>query len=372
MKHVSATSWFRSVFFSIIVSVPLACGVRGPRDFDEQELVASGGGQSEPNSSVAGGMGESSSSGQTSGSAGAGGASATTGAASSTGVASSSSTSTSGAGGQNSLCYEEPLDPQASVSDIVNAYGGSNYKSQVIEAMGRRYPAGGYLLQQQKNDPYFAQFSSSNSWTGMVNWLDTLVHEQTHLFNAYHAIAQNKVHALYMRSDLILYLPSDSNSFARSEVLASLSPSLAASTYAKTYLTGQQGSRGFNALLDELTCYVNEVPGLASFGEYFQGGVSLRDGAAALVNFLQVYLRLARTKYPSFYATAQSQKVYVDAVRLLWQRTHFFYKKVGDLHPQLGISDAEYRSEMHKPDNIKEISLFIGQTVDASHCLPAN
>jgi hypothetical protein len=347
----------------ILTSLEWACVVHGPRAGEDDDLGASSGEVVDEPASA----GVTSGSGDTTGVGGAPSSASSGG----LGAASPSSSVASGAtgGGSPDNCYSEALDPQASVSDIVSSYGGSGYKGQIIEAMNRRFPAGAYLLQQQKNDPYFAQFSNSSSWKQTVGWFDTLVHEETHLFNAYHAIAQNKVHALYMRADLILYLPSDSNSFARSEIAPHLPPSLASSTYANTYLTGQQGTRGFNALLDELTCYVNEVPALAAFGEYYSGGVSLRDGAAAFLNFLQVYLKIARSQYPGFYSAAQSHPGYVDAVRTLWLRTHFLYDEVGDNHPQLGIHDKEYRAEMHKAANMKEISLFIGQTVSDSHCL---
>jgi len=109
----------------------------------------------------------------------------------------------------------------------------------------------------------------------------------------------------------------------------------------------------------------------SSSWRFYSGGVSLRDGAAALLSFLQAYLETARTQYPSFYAVAKTHQAYVDAVRISWLRTHFLFNAVGDLHPNLGIHDKDYRAEMHKPDKMKEISLFIGQTVSDSHCLPS-
>ncbi len=266
-------------------------------------------------------------------------------------------------------CYTEPLNPGADISDIVDNYGGAGWKDDLIEAMGRRWPAGAWLLQEQYNDSYFGQFSDPYSWTGMVGWLDTLVHEETHLFNAYHAIDVGQNHALYFNEDLILYLPPDQG-FPRAEIYGHLIPEAQAGIYAPTYLTGQQGQRAFNPLLDETLAYINEVPGLSVFGEYYQGGVSLRDGAAAFLYFIEVYLRVARTDHPEFYAWAQSQAVYVEAVRTAWLRTHFFYEEVADMYPGLGISDDIYRAAATTPENLAEIEMFIGEPVDASSCLP--
>jgi hypothetical protein len=275
---------------------------------------------------------------------------------------------TESSGAVDDGCYSEPLDPDADVSDIVQSYGGAGYKDAVIEAMARRYPAGGYLLEARRDDPYWAQFSDPNSWAGMVGWLDTLVHEQTHLFNAYHAIDVGESASLYMREDMILYLPAEQG-FARGDILSDLPPALAQSIYADTYLTGEQGQRGFGALLDETACYVNEVPGMAVFGEFYPGaGLSLRDGAAAMLVFVEFYLRRARTQDPDFYAWAQAQPAYVDAVRLLWLRAQFFYEAVGDDFPSLGISDAEYRAEAEREENLGELRLFTGAQLEAGPC----
>jgi hypothetical protein len=266
-------------------------------------------------------------------------------------------------------CYSEPLDPDADISDIVNAYGGPGYQQAVIEAMRRRYPAGADLLEAQQDDPYWSQFSDPNSWQGMVEWLDTLVHEQTHLFNAYHAIDVGQSASIYMREDLIVYLPPEQG-FPRSEILAELPAVMQQSIYAGTYLTGEQGQRGFGPLLDETSAYVNEVPGLAVFGEYYPGfGLSLRDGAAAMLVFVEFYLRRARTQHPDFYAWAQGQPAYVEAVQLLWQRAQFFYEEVGDHHPSLGISDAEYRAEAEREENLDELRMFTGAQLQVGPCV---
>ena len=269
--------------------------------------------------------------------------------------------------GGDPLCYSEPLDPDADVADIIGAYGGADWKDDLIGAMERRWPAGAYLLDYQRNDSYFNQFSDPNSWTGMVNWLDTLVHEETHLFNAYHAIDVGQNHALFFTEDNILYLPPEQG-FARSEIMPLLTPGAQNGIYAPTYLTGSQGDRGFNALLDELNCYENEVPGLAVFGEDFGGGVSLRDGSAAFLYFMEMYLRVAREDHPDFYDWAQGQEVYVEAVKTLWKRANFFFEEVGDDWPNLGIDDAMYRAEAYRAENIAEVEMFTGVGLDDSAC----
>lgn len=270
--------------------------------------------------------------------------------------------------GTQARCYEEAVFPAVDISDVVAAYGGANWKDELIEAMGRRHPATGYLLEQQRNDSYFNQFSDSSSWTGMVGWLDTLSHEETHLFNAYHAIDRGEVHSLFHREDLIIYLPTDPG-FDRGEIYDDLAQSARDGIYAPTYLQGSQGQRGFNELLDEHTCYLNEMAAVGSVGEHFQGGVSLRDGSMAFLYFIEVYLRVARTEFPAAYAALKSSAVYRQAVETAWLRTHFFYD-IADDYPNLGINDQMYAALAHEPANMAEISMFLGVTVSASSCLP--
>ncbi len=78
---------------------------------------------------------------------------------------------------------------------------------------------------------------------------------------------------------------------------------------------------------------------------------------------------MARENHTAFYDWAKAQPAYVDAVRVLWLRTHFFYEEVGDMYPNLGISDDVYRSEAYKTENLAEIEMFIGRKVGPSSCL---
>ena len=271
------------------------------------------------------------------------------------------------AGTSQAECYTEVANPNADITDLVASYGGANWKDELIAVMTRRHPATAFLLNAQRNDSYFSQFSDSNSWTGMVGWLDTLSHEETHLFNAYHAQSVGKTSSVFFREDLILYPPTIST-FARSEIHDDIAQSARDGIYASTYLTGSSGERGFEALVDEQSCYLNELAAVGLVGEHFNGGVSLRDGSVAFLYFMQVYLRVARTEYPAIYNQLKGSEVYREIVKTQWLRTHYFLP-YADAFPNLGINDGTYRTLMHQPENMAEISMFIGQTVNASNCV---
>ena len=268
-------------------------------------------------------------------------------------------------------CYSEPIAPDADVDDLVAAYGGSGWQDELFDIMDLRHPATGALLALQRNDSYFGQFSDSSSWPGMVEWLDTLSHEETHLFNAYEAMDRGVHHVLFLRADLVLELPAPDTDVARSRIYADLDPGARNGIYAPTYLTGDQGARGFVELLDETSCYLNEIGALGSVGEYYPGyGVSLRDGVVALLYFVEEYLALLESEEPAAWSTLHAEPAYRDAVRLLWQRTHFL-RPFADAHPSLGVDDDLYRALLHTPARMDAVSRFIGWRVTDSPCVSA-
>ena len=269
------------------------------------------------------------------------------------------------AGSHDESCYEEPIDPLADVSDIVGSYGGSGWQDQLIEAVGRRHPASAFLLNAQRSDRYFSMFSDSSDWGGMVGWLDTLVHEETHLFNGSSSVGGD--HAIFLREDRILYLPASLEGFPRSEIMP-LVDVLPDGQYSSLYLRGSQGERGFIALIDEATCYINEMIALGLFGEYYPGaGVSSRDGSVAFLYYVQLYLRRARTAHPAFYATLRDDPAAVAVVAENWLRTHL-YLEHSMRHGSLGIDDARYREAMYRPENLNEMAMFVGRRVGDSNC----
>lgn len=265
-------------------------------------------------------------------------------------------------------CYWELVDPDADVDDLVARYGGAWGDIQAIVA--RRWPAGGWFIGRIQNiDPFrqLDQFIDRRSWRGMVGELDTLVHEGQHLFNAYHAQDAGRFQDLWIRDDLIYTLDRDSDGFARQQIRGDMEAGTC-DLYCGTYFSGEQGSRGFNALLDEASCYANEL-GVGLFGEYYPlQGASVRDGSVAFLYYIQLYLRRARQQDPGLYARLQADANYPGIVKTLWLRGHFFLQ-YADRFPALGVSDDVYKRAMHRPENMAEISRFIGEEVDASHCI---
>jgi hypothetical protein len=262
-------------------------------------------------------------------------------------------------------CYCEPIDPEANIDDIEQAFDGNNWADTYFGVLARRWPAGHDLLVEEQDDPYFGAFSDTSSFAGLMDSVMTEVHEGTHGWDYGNATVDD--FSYFMRGDLKFY-PPKVHGFNRSEIYGMIENG-STDLYAGTYLTGTQGTYGFYEVLDEGNAYINGMGGIAVVGEYIEWGISGRDGAVAFMYYLELYLRRARTEYPDLYADLQAEPEYVDLVRTQWLRMHFLLQ-YADMHPHIGIEDAAIRELMYAPANQAEIEMFIDHELDASNCLP--
>jgi hypothetical protein len=262
-------------------------------------------------------------------------------------------------------CYCEPIDPSADIMDLEAGYSSAAWAQTMFEVLGRRWPSGRDLLVAEQNDPWFGAFADKSTFAGLMDSLMTEVHEATHGWDYGHATVHD--FAYYIRADLT-YHPPKVSGFPRSEIYPMLE-SNATNLYASTYLTGTQGTYGFYELLDEMNSYINGMGAIAVVGEHIPWGISGRDGAVALMYYLELYLRRARTQYGSLYEQLQNEPEYVELVETQWLRLNFLLE-VADEHQHIGIHDAAIRELVYAPHNLAEIEMFIGANLDASNCLP--
>jgi hypothetical protein len=263
-------------------------------------------------------------------------------------------------------CYCEPIDAMADVSDFANGYAG-DWEGAMLGVLQRRWPAGHDLLVEQQDDPYFGAFTDTSSFAGVMDSLMTEVHEGTHGWDWNHALGQ-PYFGYWLRSDLI-FEPPKIDGFARAEILGMVEGS-GTSLYDGTYLTGTQGTYGWYELVDEMNCYINGMAAIGVVGEYIPWGTSGRDGAYAFMYYTELYLRRARTQYPSLYAELRADPEWVELIKIQWLRLHFLAQEAADLHPDLGIHDDEIEVYMYAPANQAEIEMFIDHPLQASNCLP--
>ena len=265
-------------------------------------------------------------------------------------------------------CYEEPYFPYIPIDDVRTDFrtrrrSGFNSLKEVLR---RRYPAGYDLLVEEQNDPYTGSFVDSSSFSTVMESAMTEVHEATHGWDYGHSLFPVQF-SYWLRTDLQHRLTFDVNGFARSEIYQMLEDN-STDLYARTYLRGEQGTREFLELLDELNCYVNGLGAITVTGEELTFGLSGRDGAVAFLYYVQLYLRKVRVEQPSLYQVMQNDSALVEHLKLQWLRTHF-YLEYADQIPRIGIRDADIRALLYAPHNMFEISNLIGRCIDPSPCL---
>jgi len=260
-----------------------------------------------------------------------------------------------------------------SLADLQSGYQGSQWLPTMIDVLNRRYSNGWYVMDQMKNDPWlansFPQWFNLGSWGGMIESIDTACHEETHGYDFDQAMNYSNKHLYYMGSNLEV-VATKLNFFARNQIYNQVTQGgSVTSMYDSTYLTGTQGSYDFIFLADELTAYINGLACATVVGDHLTQGGSFRDGAAAHLYYLQVYLRVARTQYSSLYNQWKADPDWQQFVRFSWARGHY-WTDVSMQFGQLGINDAAIWNRINDPSNLSEIQLFTGDTPSVVACTP--
>lgn len=313
----------------------------------------------------AGAAGASGAGGAAAGGAGAGGAGK--GGAGAGAAGAGAAGASAGAAGATGDCYAETYTT-ASLADLAQSYGPSKWLSSSLEALKRRHPDGHDLLVQMQGDSQLPEFADPSSWPNLMASVDTMCHEETHGWDFEHALSLSGKHAYRLRADLVLTAPKLAF-FPRSELLSYIKDGSTAQ-YDETYLQGEQGTYDFVFLADELNAYITGLACAASVGDQIGGfGISLRDGAASHLLYLQWYLHRARTAHPALYAQMKASPEWMKVVRYQWARGHF-WTKVASAYPPLGIDDAAIWSHINEPQNLSEIQQLTGEDPAAVACHP--
>ena len=97
--------------------------------------------------------------------------------------------------------------------------------------------------------------------------------------------------------------------------------------------------------------------------------MSIRDGAASHLLYLEWYLNRARTAHTALYDQMKASPELQKFVRYEWARGHF-WTNVAQAYPSLGIDDKTIWSHVNEPANLMEIQLFTGEDPAVVACSP--
>jgi hypothetical protein len=341
-----------------------ACGGVG-----STPVIGSGG--APPGASGAdGGASASSSGGSSSGGASSSSGGGSSGSSSGSGGSSGSSSGGAGSsgavdGGTGAPCYSEPYFPTANVADLAAGFDGSNWLEASITTMQRRYPTGYFVLNAEQNDPQLPQFVDASSWSALMSSLLTVLDAETAGWDFDNASAN--AHPFVILDTMKITAPS-LTTWAQGEILQYITDA-ATQTYDQTELGGQQGTYDGIFLFDAINSAANGLAAATAVGDQVPFGIPARDGVAAHLYYMELYLRAGRTSHPAEYAAIQTDPGWQQLVRYEWARGHFWD---GQAKPNanLQIAVSPIWANVDAAAALDEIQEFTGEAPDAVACHP--
>ncbi|HEY6459299.1 MAG TPA: hypothetical protein VIY73_04085 [Polyangiaceae bacterium] len=320
---------------------------------------ASNGGSS---SGLTAGSGSSGSGGgPTSGSSSGGG----TGASSSGGDASAPPPQDGGAIDAAAPCYSEPYDPTANIADLATAFSGANWLSSSVAVMQRRYPTGYFVLGAEQTDPQLPEFVDASSWEALMSSMMSALDAETTGWDFANATAAQ--HPFVIVSTMQITVPI-LTTWPQGEVLQYVTGA-ATQSYDQTELGGEQGTYDGVFLFDAVDSSCNGLAAATAVGDQITLGISARDGLAANLYYMELYLRAGRTAYATEYAAMKADPNWQKLVRYEWARGNFWDGQAKG-NPNLQIAADPIWTQIELASSLSEIQLFTGDSPDDVACHP--
>ncbi len=274
------------------------------------------------------------------------------------------------AGVRAPFCYEEPVQPKADVSDIKAGFQSSKWLQTIQAVYKRRWPSGEGLAIAQAKDKYFSQFVTKTSFNALAESLMVAIHEETHMWDLDPSRTSWDVYmsAWINNSRKAMKVPLHGG-FPRREILPLITDKLTDSMDGIYLRDQQQGSYRMQGVMAELNAGLMGLPAATVVAEYIQGvGASnSRDIAATNIRYLLLYLRVAKAKYPDYWAKAKAQPELRELVLVEFLRTAYWLDQSAPYASKLGSADVDkIVAKNYAPENIAILEEFTGAKVNTS------
>lgn len=260
------------------------------------------------------------------------------------------------------FCYTDEVHAEAALDDLEAAFTPENALATAYEVLRRRYPAGLCVTEAVAEDPQWAAYLDTGSWSAMILSLETFVHESVHGY------------AYATWSDIRYFVACDRHllgpfweGFPRSEILDMVEPA-PTEFYDDTYLV-QIGSQGWDSLLDEWNAYITGALASALVADAFPPllSTSALDGPATFTVYLEMYLRRAREAHPDVWEAIRADERYLAILRTNWLKLQFLLT-LAEPHANLGIDYPAIAEWAFDPENVAEIEAIVGHPLPATPC----
>ncbi|WP_340684087.1 hypothetical protein LCL61_37295 [Amycolatopsis coloradensis] len=232
----------------------------------------------------------------------------------------------------------------------------------------RRWPSGEGLTIAQAKDKYFSQFVNKTSFNALAESLMVAIHEETHMWDLDPSRTSWDVYvsAWIDASRKAMKVPIHGG-FPRREILPLITDDLTRSMDDIYLRDQQQGSYRIQGVIAELNAGLMGLPAATVVAEYIQGvGASnSRDIAATNMRYLQLYLRVAKTKHPDYWTKIKAQPELRELVLIEFLRTAYWLDQSAPHAAKLGSADvAKIVAKNYAPENIAIIEEFTGAKVN--------
>jgi hypothetical protein len=251
------------------------------------------------------------------------------------------------------------------IADLASSYASDAWLATSLTTMQRRYPTGYFVLNAMRTDPQLPQYVDASSWSALMSSLMSMLDGETTGWDFDNASAS--AHPYVITDALQISVPA-ATTWQQGEILQYITDA-ATQTYDQTELQGQQGTYDAVFLFDALNSACNGLAAATAVADQITLGISARDGVAAHLYYLELYLRAGRTAHATQYAAIKADPGWQKIVRYEWARGHFWDGQAAP-HAPLQIAAAPIWAHVDEAANLNEIQLFTGESPDAVACHP--
>lgn len=277
---------------------------------------------------------------------------------------------------KGTFCYAETLNPTADISDIKSGFNPNNWLQTITSIYDRRWPSGKALAQAQANDQYFKGFVDTTSFNKLAESLMVAMHEETHMWDLasgrteWNNYTSSWVDATYQFNKVPLH-----DGFARKEILPLIKDDASSDTDNVYLKDANQGEYHLQGVTAELNASLMGLPAAMMVGDYIDGiGASnSRDLALTNMNYLQLYLRVAKANHSAFWNQIKAEPELRKFVLVQFLRMSYFIDLSTPWASKLGSAKVPKLIErVYAPENIAIMEEFTGYkfpTQISDHCM---
>jgi len=271
---------------------------------------------------------------------------------------------------KGSFCYSEPINFSADVSDLKASYQANNWLQTITGVYGRRWPSGKALASAQANDQYFKGFVDTSSFNKLAESLMVAIHEETHMWDlAAERTQWNNYSSSWIDEQtqfLKFNLYDSDGGFARTEILSLITDDASSETDEVYLKNAQQGEYHLQGVTAELNASLMGLPAAAAVGEFIDGiGASnSRDLALTNTSYLQLYLRVAKSKHSAYYDKLKSDPTLRKWVLVQFLRNAYHIKQSERWAAKLGSAKVpRLIARVYAAENLAILEDFTGYTL---------